>query len=547
MQSADWLILDTETTGTTAPIFVVDIAAQRMRGWESVGEPFRRLLNHDKNIPPEASRVHGYTREILERDGEPPQQVYSEFGDYVGGLPVTSYNLEFDWDRVLVPEWRRLGISPIGSRGLCALRLAQRLLDPVPAGNCKLQTLRQYYRMEERGAHTALGDVMTVMDLFRHVLRPIAEERGLTTWEAITGYADEEWYPSRIAFGKQKGKSVWSARTDREFLAWLESLAQSSTARTARMGRWYLRNLNVEEPGMLFSMPGTVSRETPEPQPTLVILKNLELERLRVLIEEARGRLAELEASFTIEKAKVDGVQASLFQRLRQHYQKRDVLRLVLEYRRRFLDVLLREGEEEAGHVEQEYRQAKEHCEQEYEEVAGTLSQKKQPTPAEEAELVKLWKKLVKLYHPDRFANEPDKLETYSQLTAAINRAKDTGDLETLRQIANDPQGFILRQGWRNLDFADDEQVAQLRKLWESLELEILSVLEASNQLRESAEFELYQLVTKKPELLDQIAKKQSQSLESEIAKLKSEAEELAGEIEALTGQRPAMEAEAKP
>jgi len=166
-------------------------------------------------------------------------------------------------------------------------------------------------------------------------------------------------------------------------------------------------------------MSGTASRESSEPQPTLVLFKNLELERLRVLIEAARGRLAELEASFTIEKAKVDGVQARLFQRLRQHCQKRDVLRLVLEHRRRFLDVLL----QEAGHVEQEYRQAKEHCEQEYEEVAGTLSEKKQPTPAEEAELVKLWKKLVKLYHPDCFATEPDKLETYSQLTAAINRA----------------------------------------------------------------------------------------------------------------------------
>src|SRR5439155_12442775 len=31
----------------------------------------------------------------------------------------------------------------------------------------------------------------------------------------------------------------------------------------------------------------------------------------------------------------------------------------------------------------------------------------------EEAELSRLWKKLVKLYHPDRFANQPDKLETY--------------------------------------------------------------------------------------------------------------------------------------
>ena len=34
----------------------------------------------------------------------------------------------------------------------------------------------------------------------------------------------------------------------------------------------------------------------------------------------------------------------------------------------------------------------------------------------------------MNLYHPDRFANEPDKLETFSKLTTAINLAKDTGD-----------------------------------------------------------------------------------------------------------------------
>jgi len=51
------------------------------------------------------------------------------------------------------------------------MRLAQRLLDPMPAGNCKLQTLRQYDRLPERGAHTALGDVGTVADLFARLCR----------------------------------------------------------------------------------------------------------------------------------------------------------------------------------------------------------------------------------------------------------------------------------------------------------------------------------------------------------------------------------------
>ena len=308
------------------------------------------------------------------------------------------------------------------------------------------------------------------------------------------------------------------------------------------MGRWYLRQLQMGEPEMLFTVPdddkgNVVPGSARYAGTNLVIFKNPDSERLRLLIEAARARLAELEAAFTIEKSKVDGVQASLFARLRSHYQQRDLLRLLLEHRRRFLETLLREGEEEAAHVEKEYRQAKEHCEREYDDVAGTFSQQNQPTPAEELELVKLWKKLVKLYHPDRFANEPDKLETYSRLTAAINRAKDKGDLETLRQIADDPQGFILRQGWTNLDFADDEQAAQLRKLWESLEMEILSVIEATNQLRESSEFELYQLITTKPDMLDQISAKQSRSLDAEIEGLKSEADKLAAEIEELTGE----------
>ncbi len=149
MNDTPWILLDTETNGLRAPIYVVELAAQRMIGWEPEGEPFRHLLNQNVNIPPEASRVNGYTREILERDGDPPLDVYADFRRYAGTLPLVSYNLAYDLDQVLIPEWERLGIAPIGERGFCALELARRLLDPVPAGNCKLQTLRQFYHLPE--------------------------------------------------------------------------------------------------------------------------------------------------------------------------------------------------------------------------------------------------------------------------------------------------------------------------------------------------------------------------------------------------------------
>ena len=162
-----------------------------MRGWEPEGAPFVRLLDHGVAIPPEAARVNGYTREILERDGEPPLAVHDAFADYAETRPLVAYNLSYDLDQVLRPEWQRLGRAPIGRAGF----------DPVPAGNCKLQTLRQFYRLPARGAHTALGDVETLVDLLRQVLRPLAEARGLATWDALRAYADEPWFPSRLAFG----------------------------------------------------------------------------------------------------------------------------------------------------------------------------------------------------------------------------------------------------------------------------------------------------------------------------------------------------------
>jgi DNA polymerase-3 subunit epsilon len=562
MNTTRWILIDTETTGFAAPVFVVELAAQRMRGWQAQGEPFRKLLNQNQDIPAEASRVHGYTREILERDGESTSQAYRGFAEYAGDLPLVSFNLEYDLDEVLAPEWKRLRVATIGSRGFCALRLAQRLLDPLPAGNCKLQTLRQFYRLPERGAHTALGDVQTVVDLFGNVLRPIAEYRGLDTWAKLAAYAAEEWYPSRIAFGKHKGRLFQEARRDAELRRWLGWLAGSSNARSAKMGRWYLGQLEGAEERqaetVVFAAPGAerergltgkagrredgrfAGAQVALGLAAVVIYANPELEKLRQLVAGARAWLAELEVSYTKEKSRVDAVQAILFRRLQEHYQKRDQLRLIVDYRKKYLDSLIRGGDEEAKQAAENYEQAKAQADKDYEETAAAVAEKKQLTGEEEAELTRLWKKLVKLYHPDRFSHEPEKLETYEKLTAAINRAKDSGDIETLREIAEDPHGFILRQGWASLDFSEEAELTQLRRLYETLQLEIIGVIESLGQLRESPEYELWQVSEKKPGVLDELAAERAKVLEKERAEFEKEAERLAEEIEELAGEAPA-------
>jgi DNA polymerase-3 subunit epsilon len=481
---------------------------------------------------------------MLERDGESPTEVYRQFTNYAGGSPLVSFDLDYDLDEVLKPEWQRLRIAPVGPRGFCALRLAQRLLDPVPAANCKLQTLKQYYHLPERGARAALGNVQTVADLFAQVLRPIAEHRGLDTWMKVAAYANEEWYQSRIAFGKHKGRLFQEARKDAALRHWLEWLASSANPATAKMGRWYLNELQTTaQPlpdSVLFSVGQSVASGEPATPvfSALVIYTNPELAKLRELVAGARARLAELEADYTKEKSRVDAMQAILFRRLKDHYQKRDRLRLLVDYRRKYLDSMLRGGDEEAKETEANYERAKEQTDRDYEETAKTVAEKKQLTAEEEAELTRLWKKLVKLYHPDRFANEPDKLETYHKLTSAINRAKDAGDIKTLREIAEDPHGFILRQGWTSLDFSDEVEIAQLRRLHETLQLEIIAVIESLNQLRESPDYELCRLIEQKADVLEGLAAKRENLLQTESAQLEEEAKRLAEQIEELSGEQ---------
>ena len=539
MNEQSWILLDTETTGFKAPIYVVELGAQKMTGWEPDGPPFRRVLNHGTDIPPEVSRVNGYTREILERDGDTPLTVYSDFADYAGDLPLVAYNLRYDFDDVLMPEWERMGVPPIGKAGFCALKLAQRLLDPVPAGNCKLQTLRQYYRLPERGAHTALGDVETVVDLMQNVLRPLAEQRGLTNWDEIVAYTEAPWFPSRIPFGKFKDRRFIEAQDDPELHSWLEWLASSSNGRSAEMGRWYLQRLNaeVESPASEALVGNGVMSDASD----LVVYLDPELDTLNALIAAARTRLADLEAEYTQEHHRVDVVQSELFELLRPLYEVRDRLKLVIQYRRTFIETLLMSGEEEAESVVSDHEKAQAEADREYEEAAAHAAESQPLSDEEEKELKKIYRKLASLYHPDRFAKDPEKQETYARLMSDINKSKDESNIQLLREISDDPESYLQRQGLGTLDFGDVHELSKLRALYESLSIHILNTIESLSTLYESSGYELYKLSEELPGYIKELASRQSEDISVLVKELELEAKQLDEEIEGLTGREDCM------
>src|SRR5437867_3140552 len=129
MRDEPWIAVDTETNGLMPPIYTVEIAAQRMRGWKHSGEPFRTLLNHDVPIDPAAEAMHGYSREFLRHNGSDPRKAHQSFHEYAADLPLVAYNLSFDWDRTLLPEYTRLGVTTTGRKGFCAMTLARRTIS----------------------------------------------------------------------------------------------------------------------------------------------------------------------------------------------------------------------------------------------------------------------------------------------------------------------------------------------------------------------------------------------------------------------------------
>ena len=174
---------------------------------------------------------------------------------------------------------------------------------------------------------------------------------------------------------------------------------------------------------------------------------------------------------------------------------------------------------------------------EDYESLDRDADHRVEPTPEQEQEVKALWRKLVKMYHPDRHPGDREKQERYNLLMQAVNQAKDREDIDVLREIADDPRGFCQRQGWGNFNLDDHDDPDHLARLYEGLQDQLIALIESLNTLHESPEFDLCQRVETSPELLDQIVAEHGADLDEEITTLKGESEQLEAEIEELTGE----------
>ncbi|GAB0115099.1 DNA polymerase III subunit epsilon [Acidisoma sp. C75] len=161
------VLFDTETTGLDPQTGdrVIEIAALELVNDLPTGRQFHRLIHPERDIPPEATRVHGLTLAHLE--GKPRfREIAEELLAFMGAEDMlVAHNAPFDFG-FLNWELKACGLPPLGAhRMVDTLVLAKQRFPGMPNS---LDALCRRFGIDlsERTSHNALLDCRLLAEVY---------------------------------------------------------------------------------------------------------------------------------------------------------------------------------------------------------------------------------------------------------------------------------------------------------------------------------------------------------------------------------------------
>ena len=160
------VIFDTETTGLfpDAGDRVIEVACIELMRDLPTGLTYHALIDPERDVPEESTRVHGFTREHLV--GKPRfADIADAFLEFVGGDPLIAHNAAFDFG-FMNAELGRVGRGRLHeSRMVCTLVMAKTRFPGLPNS---LDALCRRYGIDlsERTSHNALLDCRLLSDVY---------------------------------------------------------------------------------------------------------------------------------------------------------------------------------------------------------------------------------------------------------------------------------------------------------------------------------------------------------------------------------------------
>ena len=175
----EYVVFDTETTGTPPGARLVEIGALKVRG-RNVLERFDSLVFPECPIPEEVVGIHGITdADVL--SAPTAAEVVPDFLEWVGRRPLVAHNAPFDAS-MLASECQRLGLPVPENPVLCTLRASRGLLR---RRSHSLQSLVRDLGIPAEEHHRASADAEQAMRLLWY----LREAAGASFRSSVLGKA----------------------------------------------------------------------------------------------------------------------------------------------------------------------------------------------------------------------------------------------------------------------------------------------------------------------------------------------------------------------
>ncbi|GGG31925.1 DNA polymerase III subunit epsilon [Caldovatus sediminis] len=164
------VLLDTETTGLdpAAGDRLLEVAAIELVNLVPTGRVLHHLLDPERDVPEEATRVHGFTAEMLR--GKPKfADILDELLAFLAEDPIVAHNAPFDFG-FLDAELGRCGRPPLDrARMVDTLELAKRRFPGLPNS---LDALCRRFGIDlsQRTTHNAVLDCRLLAQVYLELM-----------------------------------------------------------------------------------------------------------------------------------------------------------------------------------------------------------------------------------------------------------------------------------------------------------------------------------------------------------------------------------------
>ena len=164
------VFLDTETTGLSFKEGhkVVEIACIETKDLITTGRVFHKLINPKRDMPVEAFRVHGFSKEFLS-DKETFDMIADEFLNFIKGKKIIIHNATFDLG-FLNGELNKLNKELVDKKFVIdSLEIAR---NKFPGSSNSLDALCKKFNIDlsKRTKHNALLDCELLREVYINLL-----------------------------------------------------------------------------------------------------------------------------------------------------------------------------------------------------------------------------------------------------------------------------------------------------------------------------------------------------------------------------------------